>query len=289
MWQTASSKTPSLIAYINGISLLTDPRIQSTLYDKIKNLTSQLPDPLRNTSADEDAALVHQAAYKVLFQLPGKESEKAVLLASLITPNGPYLELARKVIDSKSDAVLKESYARLLTEKIQSFSKDTPESQRFEPIYNQTLALGKRLAGLLPAQTSATMIKNLENASTIEVTISAIPAQMLFDKNELNLQAGRRVSLEFKNPDLMPHNIVFVKPGTEDKVGTAADAMATSANGFEKNFVPDLADVLFATPLVNAGASTKLNFTVPSTPGDYPYICSFPGHWRVMRGIMKVR
>jgi len=31
-----------------------------------------------------------------------------------------------------------------------------------------------------------------------------------------------------------------------------------------------------------------LRFTAPDKPGEYPYICTFPGHWRIMQGVMKV-
>lgn len=288
VWPTASAQIPSLVSFLHGISLLTDKNIQSSFYNKVKTLTTSIPDNLKKGQSNLVLTPVHLAAYQVLFQLPGRESEKAVLLASLIKPQGPYLDLAKTVIESKNNSVLKESYAPLLSKKILDFSNETPEASRFEPVYNQILSLGKRLAGLLSANESQSLIQRFDEASTLEVIISAIPSQMLFDKTELSFQSGRRVSLVFNNPDLMPHNIVFVKPGTGDKVGAAADAMASSTNGFEKNFVPDLTDVLFATPLVNAGATARLNFTVPSTPGKYPYICSFPGHWRVMRGIMKV-
>ena len=31
--------------------------------------------------------------------------------------------------------------------------------------------------------------------------------------------------------------------------------------------------------------------TVPytETPGDGPYICTFPGHWQAMQGVLRVR
>ena len=31
-----------------------------------------------------------------------------------------------------------------------------------------------------------------------------------------------------------------------------------------------------------------LTFKVPDVAGDYPYVCTFPGHWSMMNGIMKV-
>ena len=86
----------------------------------------------------------------------------------------------------------------------------------------------------------------------------------------------------------MPHNVLITKPGSIDKVGNAADEMASSANGYSKSFVPEMPEVLFATPLVDSGKSFKLEFEAPDVPGEYPFICSFPGHWRTMKGIIRV-
>ncbi len=64
--------------------------------------------------------------------------------------------------------------------------------------------------------------------------------------------------------------------------------MASEKDGYEKNFVPKISEVLFATPLVNGGKSFRLEFTAPKEAGDYPFICSFPGHWQMMKGVIKV-
>ena len=140
----------------------------------------------------------------------------------------------------------------------------------------------------MPEKDRKDVLSMLENMGTIEIKLVAIEAKMAFDKKALNVPAGRAVTLVFENPDLMPHNVVIVKPGAAEKVGEAADAMASLKDGFEKNFVPSTPDVLFATPLVNSGKSFRLEFKAPSQPGEYPFICSFPGHWRVMQGILTV-
>lgn len=119
--------------------------------------------------------------------------------------------------------------------------------------------------------------------------LKALPGKMAFDQEVLTVSAGKSVSLLFDNSDQMPHNIVVVKPGNTEKVGTAADGMASLADGYEKQFVPDMPEVLFATPLVNAGETYQLDFAAPDAPGDYPFICTFPGHWRIMQGILKVQ
>jgi azurin len=111
---------------------------------------------------------------------------------------------------------------------------------------------------------------------------------MLFDKKVIAIPAGESISLIFDNPDQMPHNVVITKPGSMEKVGNAADKMASLADGYARNFVPDMPEVLFATPLVGSGKSFRLEFKAPDVPGEYPFICSFPGHWRMMKGIIRV-
>jgi azurin len=86
----------------------------------------------------------------------------------------------------------------------------------------------------------------------------------------------------------MQHNLVLVEIGAEEEVGGLADQMAAKPDAFAKNFIPDSTKVLYATPLVNPNGRAELAFKAPPKPGSYPYICTFPGHWRVMRGVLLV-
>lgn len=118
--------------------------------------------------------------------------------------------------------------------------------------------------------------------------LKALPGKMAFDREVLNAPAGKSVSIVFDNSDQMPHNIVIVKPGSKEKVGIAADNMSTLEDGYERQFIPEMPEVLFATPLVNAGETYQLDFMAPDVPGDYPFICTFPGHWRIMQGVLTI-
>jgi len=126
------------------------------------------------------------------------------------------------------------------------------------------------------------------NPAAIVVNLSAIPGKMLFDKSTITIPAGKSISLIFENRDQMAHNVVIIIPGSTEKVGKAADDMAGLKDGYERNFVPDITEVVVATPLVAAGKTFQLNFKAPKEPGKYPFICSFPGHWRVMQGVINV-
>lgn len=118
--------------------------------------------------------------------------------------------------------------------------------------------------------------------------VQAVPHQMQFSPVELRVKAGQPVRLIFENPDLMQHNLLIVAPGTLEEIGELADLMATAPDGLAKQFVPASPHVLHATPLVEPKGRFELSFTAPSTPGRYPYVCTFPGHWRMMRGVLIV-
>ncbi len=120
------------------------------------------------------------------------------------------------------------------------------------------------------------------------ININVVKDMMKFDKTLITVKAGTTVSINVQNPDFMQHNFVLVKIGALDKVGAAADALAQDPNGAKMNYVPKMPEVLQATPLINPAGKFTLTFKVPATPGDYPFICTFPGHWRIMRGVMKV-
>ena len=124
------------------------------------------------------------------------------------------------------------------------------------------------------------------DAKTIKVTV--VQDLMQFDKKLIAVKAGQKVVFEISNPDGMQHNFLIIKPGTLQKVGKAADEMLRDPKAAEKQYVPEVPEVLKATKLLNTGDVVTLEFTVPNTAGDYPFVCTFPGHWRGMNGIIRV-
>lgn len=120
------------------------------------------------------------------------------------------------------------------------------------------------------------------------VNVSTVPERMLFTNREFHVKAKAPVKLVFENPDVTAHNLVIVQPGAADEVGLAGNEMAKDASGLTKGFIPDNPKILHHTKLLNQGDSETLRFMAPEKPGRYPYICTFPGHWLVMKGEMVV-
>ena len=154
--------------------------------------------------------------------------------------------------------------------------------------------LGKKFTDLkvpnneneLNRMANAYMKNNGQNDNSIR--ISAIPNQLAFSPAEVRLKAGKKISLTFDNPDIQIHNLVITKPGSGENVGQLADEMAQDPDAFERHFIPNSNDVIWSTPLVNGKSTFEGKFSVPKEPGKYPFICSFPGHWRVMKGFITV-
>jgi azurin len=123
----------------------------------------------------------------------------------------------------------------------------------------------------------------------LTVTITAVPERMLFDVKHFAVRPGQPVKLVFNNPDAMQHNLVVVKPGALEEVGLAANEMAKDPEGIKQHFIPKSAKVLHATKLIDPLGSATLRFRAPQEPGSYPYVCTFPGHWLIMNGVMEVK
>jgi len=120
------------------------------------------------------------------------------------------------------------------------------------------------------------------------IHIKAIPHEMKYDLKTFSVQAGKPVELVFENPDFMQHNLLITDIGKLEVVGKAADKMAADPKAAERQYVPDIPEVLFSTKLVNPQETVRLKFVAPTKPGDYPFVCTFPGHWLIMNGVMKV-
>ncbi len=121
---------------------------------------------------------------------------------------------------------------------------------------------------------------------TIELT--AVPSKMAYDRKDFLVAPGQVVHINFHNPDSLEHNLIIVAPGSLAEMGVAGDRMGQSTDGKLKEFVPDSPKVLAVMGLVAPGKSQEFWFVAPTKPATYPFVCTYPSHWRTMNGKMKV-
>lgn len=80
------------------------------------------------------------------------------------------------------------------------------------------------------------------------------------------------------------HNWVLLKPGTLQAFLTLAIALEDPSIA-----IPPGAEgmVLAASPFCALGQTVEVAFLAPP-PGDYPFVCSVPGHGETMNGVLHV-
>jgi azurin len=144
----------------------------------------------------------------------------------------------------------------------------------------------ERMTRLMEAWQIKTEEKTDPNKITI--VIKSVKEEMRYDKKEFTVTAGKTIEIVFENPDAMQHNLVIGKPKTLEIIGKAANKMIMQKDAVQKNYIPNIPQIIASTPLVNPESTYRLTFTAPETVGDYPYVCTFPGHWSIMNGVMKV-
>lgn len=111
--------------------------------------------------------------------------------------------------------------------------------------------------------------------------------QMKYDKTDITVKAGREITILFKSvgnlpADVMSHDLVVLDQGT-----TAREfgMEAAKAGSLEKMSAEQKEPVIAATKMLAAGEEEKITFTLDE-PGKYEFVCTFPGHFASMNGVI---
>ena len=116
--------------------------------------------------------------------------------------------------------------------------------------------------------------------------------QMQYNTKALEVTTGEKVALTFKHTGQLPavamgHNVVILKPGTAVP-GFAVKCVAAKDHEYIPQDEESKALIVAHTGLVGGGETTTVEFTAPE-PGEYPFICTFPGHFTMMQGVLTVK
>lgn len=126
-----------------------------------------------------------------------------------------------------------------------------------------------------------------DESKVAKIEINVVPGSLRYATTRFDVTAGSTLELTLKNTCIMPHNLVLVTPGKADEI--LKRSMAPGDDGLAKHYIPESVDVIAATKVINPKEAETIRVTVPKQPGDYPYLCTFPGHGTVMRGVMRVK
>ncbi len=124
-------------------------------------------------------------------------------------------------------------------------------------------------------------------AGAREIKIEA-GKNLSYSVRQLRVTAGEPIGLTLSNPDVVPHNWALVQPDTLSRVGNEANRLIGDPEALIRQYVPQSSDVICYTDIVEPQDQATIYFNAPKTPGRYPFLCTFPGHWMVMNGELIV-
>lgn len=146
---------------------------------------------------------------------------------------------------------------------------------------------GPKEAATVEAPAAAPVVST---AAPVELTMKPDPTTPFgFATKEYTVKAGQLVKFTFDNNGgqvPQPHNWVLGKVGSLDALNAAAAKALADPTAIANGFIPNDPVVLAHTKLLQPGQKDSIEFTLPAV-GEYPFICCFPGHNILMKGVMK--
>lgn len=112
--------------------------------------------------------------------------------------------------------------------------------------------------------------------------------QMQFNTKEIKVKAGEKVTVTLKHigkmdKNVMGHNFVLLTQGAD-----LVDFATKAATSKDNDYIPEgTTDIIAHTKIIGGGETDVIEFDAPAA-GTYEFLCSFPGHYGMMKGVFIV-
>jgi azurin/DNA-binding transcriptional ArsR family regulator len=278
-WTTATAHEGHLPQLIESIAFLpTGAAASASLVPRLATVAAQPPDAATRVAAL--AALAHvrpdaESFQQIVAALPevSDEAGRETLLQAL-----------QRIPQSAWPPAQVEPAARTVV----ALVRDLPPEKRTAGAGLEAVQAGTALAAAVPGDSGRELRRTVRDLGVQIVRIATVPEEMRYDLKWFAVEAGKPVQIVLTNPDTMQHNLVVGQPKSVREIGTMAATMAPPTDASTRAYVPDSPLVMRATRLLNWGETARLDLVAPKDPGEYIYVCTFPGHWVRMYGVMLV-
>ena len=237
--------------------------------------------------AEDPAVGIRKAAMMALTHVRGQEQKTFGELAKFVKDD-ENRAAAIRALQHIGRADWPKEQARPLLDGVMAYLEKVPAQQRTTPEALEALEFAQALAALLPASDAKQVRAKLSDLGVPVIRVGTLFERMSYDKDTIVVRAGKPVEFILENSDLMPHNFVIALPGSMEEIGMSAEETAQQSGAAARHYVPPSKKILLASTLLQPRATEKLSFVAPTEPGVYPYVCTYPGHWRRMYGALYV-
>ena len=225
-----------------------------------------------------------EAALFCLGRIPGNDVKIFTILAKhVLNPN--LTAAAAEAILARPQEIWPAEGAAVLLDAHLPTLEATPVEKRGSASFQIASELLATIATIRKVPDAVAQIRSLQ---LVPVEIATVPDQLRFNQTSIRVPANTPVELRLDNPDVIQHNLVLCAPDSLEKVGLVVDNILADPKAIDRDWIPDLPEVLHATPMANPHQEVVLRFLTPKNPGSYPFLCTVPGHWRIMQGTMIV-
>ena len=230
---------------------------------------------------------LREVAIRALVSIPGRDAEKFTVLNRLIA-SGELQPSAIKALKQVSADGWDATQIKPLVNNIIGYLSTLPINQRTSAAAINATEMARKLGMKLSGSERAEIETRLKNLDVRVIAIGTIPHRMIYDKEIIVVEAGKPVEFRFSNTDSMPHNFAVTMPGALAEIGELAESTGRDADAMARHYIPKSEKVLVGSKLLQPGEEEAISFIVPNEPGVYPFVCTYPGHWRRMYGALYV-
>jgi len=138
--------------------------------------------------------------------------------------------------------------------------------------------------GTQQVEETTTPAETVNDSNEVMVTIEGND-QMKFNKSEIRVKAGQKVTLTLKHVGKMEKNVMGHNWALLTQDADMATVGQAAASAADNDYIPaDMTDKFIVhTKMLGGGESDTIEFEAPA-PGTYIFMCTFPGHYALMQG-----
>ena len=230
---------------------------------------------------------IQDLGIQAMMDVPGNEAGKTKMLASLLKDRSSVNTSLQSLSLIPTESWPSEQLGNLAEAAVSYIASREPRERNSDQA-KLALQLAEGVKTRLDAAGRARFEKRLAEVVVPLIQLGTVRERMIYDRETIAVQAGRPVEFRLTNTDNMPHNFTVVLPGFMAEVGELAEATGRDPDAAARNFIPKSDKILASSKLVQPEQSDSIFFEVPKEPGIYPYVCTYPGHWRRMYGALYV-
>jgi azurin len=268
-----------------NLTVLDDTR--RTVFESKENRAPR-PSATFEVGPGDPKGTIQRAAIAALVSTNDNPNATFIQLCELIDNDESLTEAARGLRKIHRDS-WNATAAGIAAKAMHTWAKAVPTEGRTAQDFIENVQVATELASYLPHEEVDTIRTALQELGVSVIVLRTVHEQLRYDTNHITVEADKPFEIVFENDDLMPHNLIICQKGAKEALGTAALTMTPDQlDSKGRAYVPESNQIIAATQMLEAGEKARLTIE-GLAPGEYEYVCTFPGHWSVMNGKLNIR